>query len=401
MRRIWPVWAVVCGLLPGLAAAEWQVSTECRGVFTRADDLTHAETVQAWGVDTVTGASARREARVGAADLRVTAAYVDAGVSRLVGLRYVGGWDQALPYSHLRLSNLIVAWRGADGSLEGGTVLTPTSWGRGLLVDDLHFSGGRARVVWGTSGRTEGFWTDTVDDPARARYYEQATAGVIHTAEFPGGSAGIEILDTRRNQTAVFPKQGFARGTFAGLTCVYRPLDGWSLDGEGAWGWLRESESERTWAGSVGSRWTFAPEVRLDLDGRYQGRGFNPACGGFNRDDLESGEALVGLPWTLAGGALRLRPGWGWKQQRAGNFWVPSFELEWSWTDGGLGLRLQESAEQPWDRWGAVDHWEYTRAALTWRAAASLRAAVRWEKIFDGFTRSKHQNLVAELELTY
>jgi hypothetical protein len=85
----------------------------------------------------------------------------------------------------------------------------------------------------------------------------------------------------------------------------------------------------------------------------------------------------------------------------ADNYWTPALEAQWTWPEAELSLKLYEYTEQPWGRWGAEDHWEYTRALLDWLALLPLTVSVRWEKIYDGFTHSKNQQLVAELGLKY
>lgn len=393
--------AGACLLHPGSGlAGEWQFSTDVRGAAVSRDDLSGTHCVQPWGVDTVTGATQKTDGLSQSVVADVTAAYVDAGTSGLLGARYIGAWGDS-SYAFPRLANAILAWHGPEGSIEGGTVLTPSTWGHGLLVDRLHFSGGRARVNWGGSGRTEVFLTDTVDDLARYRFYDASLAGVQHTAEFAGGAVGLHVLDARRDSADVFPKQGVSRGTFAGAHASYRPQSGLLLFGEGAYGWLTDGAEAQTHAEVAGVRWSLGPDVSLAATGFYLGRGFNPAGGFYNLRGDEQGALKAALPWRWKTLGLEIRPGLGWKQQAADNFWVPSLEMQWAWAAAGLSLKLCEHAEQPWGRWGAEDHWEYTRAALDWQALAPLILSVRWEKIYDGFTHTKSQQLVAEAGVRY
>lgn len=378
----------------GAAGGEWQISGEARLGGVRSDDLTNTQTVQPWGVDTVTGATPKASERFLAGEANVTAAYVEAGTSRVIGLHAVGVGGRPTPYDRLRVSNLVLAWHGADGDIEAGYVLTPSQWGRGLLVNRLRFAGGRARLNWGAPGRTEAFWTETVEDPARFRYYELSLSGVHHETAFPGGSVGISVLDARRAAPAVFLKTGPGRATYVSLNGVQQLDPAVEVLGEAGYAWL--TDGERTGAGVAGLRWAWDPSLLLIANGSYLGPRFNPVSGFYGRSGVEEGAAQLSALWSLDGLGLELRPGFGWKQHYAGNFWTPALELTARSLPWGLTLRAYEYAEQPWGRWGAVDHWEYTQAALAWQALPPLTLLLRWEKAFDGFYRTKSQQLSAE-----
>jgi len=390
----------VCTLLAAPAYAEWQVSADVRAGAIKADDLENTHAVQPWGVDTVTGATQKSEARILAVEANVTAAYIEAEAARLIGLHYVRVSGREAPYAQLRLSNLILAWRGADGSLEAGYVLTPSSWGYGLLVDRMRFSGGRARIEWGAPGRTEGFWTDTLEDSTRFRYQALNLIGVQHTTSFSGGEAGLSYLDASRDEIDVFPKRNCSRGSFAGVHAAYHVWHNLQLFSELAYGWL-SSDGGRTQALLGGGRWSLGPSIHLNASAWHLGEGFNPATGFYNRRGQAETALRLTLPWVLSGTGVQLRPGVGWKGQYDEDFWVPSLELLWEWPAAGLSLKLYEYGEQPFGRWGAEDHWEYTSATLDWQVWTPLFFTARWEKIYDGFTHFKSQQLSGEVGLKY
>ena len=128
---------------------------------------------------------------------------------------------------------------------------------------------------------------------------------------------------------------------------------------------------------------------------------FNPASGRYGLNWDEEGATRLCLGWKPWAAGLDIRPGWGWKQKLAENFWVPSIELQWLWDAAGIDLRIQEYTEQPAGRWGAEDHWEHTQASLTWQFWTYLFLTGRWEKIYDGFLHDKYIQLSAEVQAWY
>ncbi len=92
----------------GATAGEWQISGEARLGGVRSDEMTDTQTVQPWGVDTVTGATPRVSERFLAGEANVTAAYVEGGTSRVIGLHAVGVGGRPTPYDRLRVSELVM-----------------------------------------------------------------------------------------------------------------------------------------------------------------------------------------------------------------------------------------------------------------------------------------------------
>jgi hypothetical protein len=386
-------------LAAGGARAEWQVSAEVRAGAVRTDDLTDVQSVQDWGVDTVTSATPKTSERFLAGEANLTAAYVESDTSRVVGVHAVGDGGRSTPYAQLSVNNLILAWHGAAGDLEAGYVLTPSSWGQGLLVNRLRFAGGRGRLDWDGSGRTEVLWTNTLEDPARFRYYELALTGLHHTTTFSGGEVGLAVLDARQSQPDVYPKHDPTQATFAGVHAAYSPAAQGQVFTELGYAWL--TDGARSGAGTAGTRWALGPDLQALATLWYLAPRFNPVSGFYGRYGVEEGAARFSALWTPAGLGLDLRPGFGWKQQYAGNFWMPSLELVAQYAPWGVSLRAYEYAEQPWGRWGDVDHWEYTQAVLAWQVFPPLTLLVRWEKIYNGFDRTKSQQLSGEIACAF
>jgi hypothetical protein len=384
-----------------MAMDGWQISGDHRAGYLDRSHLTDTQTVKPWGVDAVSGATPKASQRAWVGETRLTAAYVEASASRVVGLRWLGAQGLETPYTRLRLSHLILAWHGAAGSLEAGTVLVPVSWASGLLVNRLAFSGGHARVDWGNSGVTEGFWTDTLEDAARFRYYDMSIAGVRHAAPFAHGEVGLALLDTSRSLRSVFPKVRCARGTFTSLDIRGQTHASLRWFAEMAYGQLQNANRTDTRGVVAGSELSLAPGAGLRVLGGYLGPDFNPAAGYYNVDGSETGFGSLEFPLFFTEAGLKIKPVLGWKQQRAGNFLAPGGEVSCFWPQIGVTVKVYETTEQPAGRWGAEDHREYTGVTASWEAPLPFTVTGRWEKIYDGFRHVKDQQWSGEIRVRY
>jgi hypothetical protein len=389
-------------LLPVGVNAEWQVSGDHRAGYVQREQMEDTHTVQPWGVDTVSGATQKIDQKFWMVETNITAAHTEDSASRLAGIRYLGGKDFDTPYTHPRLSNLILAWHGSAGALEAGYVLTPLSWGRGLVVNRMRYSGGHALIDWGNSGHSEGFWTDTLEDPARFRYAELSQAGFRQVALIPAGEISVAVVDTSRTKVTVFPKQGkSSRGTFIQASVDIRPEKKWRVYSELSYARLLEGTAADARAGVVGGEYAVGSWFAVSLTGWYLGKEFNPATGYYNVYGEEEGQAHLECPMMFFSGQLRITPGFGWLQRWAGNFWIPLGEIQWYCRGLGLTVKAYETAEQPVNRWGDEDHREYTGISAGWEAWGPLSVTGRWEKIYDGFSHAKTQQWSGEISVRY
>ncbi len=392
------------GVLMGLAltaGAEWQISADHRVGYLERVTLENTSQVKPWGVDTVSGATQKADQQGWITENNVTASHIEAAASRTVGMRVVTAKGIDTAYAHPRLSNLILAWHGAAGGLDAGYVRKPLSWGEGLLAERVSFSGGRARIDWGTSGQSEGFWTDTLEDSRRFRYDEVSLAGFRQTVQIPEGQLGVGVLDTSRVKSAIFPKAYSSRGTFTTVNLQSYPYDRMRVYAEAVYARLLDDRVKDTRAGLLGCDYALAPGIQVSVRGWYLGDAYNPPTGFYNIYGNEEGNAGFKIPMSWWQGFVRFTPGWGWKQRASENFWVPEGGVEWYWRSLGTTLKIFERAEQPVGQWGAEGHWEYTGASLSWESPWAWALTGRWEKIYNGFLHSKLQQWSAEIVLRY